>query len=130
MPFLPGVHWKVTGPSHVVFTRRRVNGAGPGQLIVRQLKVGDFRQGVKVFAVRHCLSRVIAQHLARIIAVRVIANERKPPLEGTYQAVIVPLVMRALAPMHECLPQNSNTSGADLEPVAILKAHGDEIKRR
>src|SRR6185295_3993237 len=84
-----------------------MNGARPGELVTLKLKVGDCRQRVEIFAVRHRCFAVVMQDVARVVAVHMITYERETPVKRPHEAVVIPLVMRALAPMHECFPQNS-----------------------
>src|SRR5258705_12841991 len=72
-----------------------------------KLKVGDCRQRIEIFAVRHCCFAVVMQDMARVVSVHMIAYERETPVKRPHEAVVIPLVVRALAPVHECFPQNS-----------------------
>jgi hypothetical protein len=92
-------------------------------LITLKLKVGDFRERIEIPAAHHRPFGVLTQYVPWVVSVHVIGNKLQAPLEGTHEAVVISLVMCAFAPVHECFPQNSNTSvNAQFNEPAILKA--------
>jgi hypothetical protein len=92
-------------------------------LVILKLKVGDCRQRVEIFAMRHRCRAVVVQDMARVVSVNMVAYERETPIKGPHKAVVIPLVMRALAPVHECFPQNSITSQSQFSWELRGQAH-------
>src|SRR5258705_14022763 len=48
-----------------------------------------------------------------------IAYEREAPIKGPHQTVVIPLVMRALAAVHESFPQNSINLARPIQPGTV-----------
>jgi hypothetical protein len=49
----------------------------------------------------------------------VVANVFESPLEGTHHAIVISLVMRQLAAVHERFPQNSELQIANMKSVIL-----------
>ena len=78
--------------------------ARPRELIAFETIVSNRWKRVKVFAGGHHTRGVIAEELARIVAIHMIDDVRQTPFKRPDQAIVIFLVIPALTPVHVILP--------------------------
>jgi hypothetical protein len=79
-------------------------------LIGLKPEIIDLRKGIEILTFLHRFFGMATKDLAWIVAVCVTVNERKSPIKGPDETIIVPFVVSAFAPVHVILPQNWFTS--------------------